>query len=101
MEIISMIAGIIAGKLGGWAILATIAQIKMGIRGVKRHGFEFLIVLSLIAILYIIVFVAIPLAIFRGLPLISFTVVAAVVVVLWLDKALTIDEDEDIKKLLG
>jgi hypothetical protein len=101
-NIILTIAGIIAGKLGGWAILASVAQIKMGIKGVRRHGSDFLVWLLALSLLYITVFVLLPLAILNGLAEITFIAVATTVVVLWLDKALSIvDEDEDIKKLIG
>ena len=102
MDILLVIAGIIAGKLGGWAILASVAQIKMGIRGAKRYGSDFLVEVAAISLLYIVVFILLPLAILSGLAEIAFLVVAAAVVVLWLNKALSIvDEDEDIKRLLG
>jgi hypothetical protein len=100
-NIMLVIAGIIAGKLGGWAILATVAQIKMGIKGVKRHGSDFLISLIMLSLLYIATFVLLPLAILSGIAEIAFLVVAAAVVVLWLNESLSIvDEDEDIKRLI-
>jgi len=102
MDILLVIAGIVAGKLGGWAILASVAQIKMGVKGAKRYGSDFLVEVLAISLLYIVVFVLLPLAILSGLAEIAFLVVAGAVVMLWLNKALTIiDEDEDIKKLLG
>jgi heme O synthase-like polyprenyltransferase len=101
-NILLVIVGIVAGKLGGWAILASVAQIKMGVRGMKKYGSDFLIWLLVLSLLYIVVFVLFPLAILSGLAEIAFLVVATAIVVLWLDKALSIiDEDEDIKRLIG